>query len=146
MADGPEAGHVPAHLLPYVWKGTALSIILQLSGLQTIPVELNEAARIDGAHWGQVFFSITLPMLRNSLMINLIMASSGTFNHLDIPFTLTNGGPGRSTEVLALTLYKQGFEVLDAGFAATVGTFIFLLNIVLDDRLPEPQDRGCGVS
>ncbi len=114
-----------------VWKGTALSIILQLSGLQTIPVELNEAARIDGARWGQVLFRITLPMLRNTLMINLIMASSGTFNHLDIPFTLTNGGPGRSTEVLALTLYKQGFEVLDAGFAATVGTVIFLLNIVL---------------
>ena len=114
-----------------VWKGTALSIILQLSGLQTIPVEVNEAARIDGARRTQVFFRITIPMMRNTLMINLIMASSGTFNHLDIPFTLTNGGPGRSTEVLALTLYKQGFEVLDAGFAATVGTVIFLLNIVL---------------
>jgi ABC-type sugar transport system permease subunit len=118
-------------IVSLIWKGTALSVILELSGLQTIPQEFTDAAKIDGASGIQRFFRITIPMLRNTLLINLIMASSGTFNHLDIPFTLTEGGPGHSTEVLALTMYKQGFQVLNASFAATIGSVILIINIVL---------------
>jgi ABC-type sugar transport system permease subunit len=118
-------------ILSLTWKGTALSIILQLGGLQTIPTELYEAAVIDGANARDRFFKITLPLLRPSLLINLIMASAGTFNHVDIPLSLTGGGPRRATEVLALALYKQGFETLDASFAATIATLILVINIVL---------------
>ena len=118
-------------IISLIWKGTALSIILELSGLQTIPKEFTDAAKIDGATAVQRFFRITIPMLRNTLLINLIMVCSGGFNHLDIPFILTGGGPGNSTEVLALTVYRQGFQVLDAGFASTVGTVILLINIIL---------------
>jgi multiple sugar transport system permease protein len=118
-------------IVSLIWKGTALSIILELSGLQTISRELTDAAKIDGASGMQCFLRITVPMLRNTLLINLIMASSGTFNHLDIPFTLTEGGPGHSTEVLALTMYKQGFQVLNASFAATIGSVILIINIIL---------------
>lgn len=113
------------------WRGTALSIILQLGGLQTIPDEVNEAAVIDGAHSLQRLWYITLPLLRPSLLINLIMATSGTFNHVDIPLSLTGGGPRRATEVLSLALYKQAFEMLDASLAATIATVILVINLIL---------------
>lgn len=118
-------------ILSDTWRGTALSVILQLGGLQTIPGELNEAATIDGANSLQRFWYVTLPLLRPSLLVNLIMASAGTFNHVDIPLSLTGGGPLRATEVLSLTLYKQGFEMLDASFASTVATLILVINIGL---------------
>lgn len=118
-------------IIALTWRGTALSIILQLGGLQTIPDEMYEAATIDGGSAIQKFFHITLPLLRPSLLINLIMASAGTFNHIDIPLALTGGGPRRATEVLSLTLYKQGFETLDASFAATIATTVLIINLIL---------------
>jgi multiple sugar transport system permease protein len=114
-----------------VWRGVPLSIILQLGGLQTIREELYEAAAIDGATKWQMLRYVTIPSLRPILLINLIFATSGTLNHIDIPLSLTGGGPGRATEVLALSLYKQGFQQLDAGLAATIGTVILIINLVM---------------
>jgi len=114
-----------------VWRGVPLSIILQLGGLQTIGRELYEAAAIDGASRWQVLRYITIPSLKPILLINLIMATSGTLNHVDIPLALTGGGPGRATEVLSLSLYNQGFQVLDAAYAATIATVILILNLIL---------------
>ena len=113
------------------WRGVPLSIILQLGGLQTIRQELYEAASIDGASRWQQFWHITLPSLRGILTINLIIATAGVLNQIDIPFALTGGGPARATEVLAVTLYKQGFEVLDASYASTIATIVLLVNLGL---------------
>jgi multiple sugar transport system permease protein len=118
-------------ILAVVWRGVPLSIILQLGGLQTIRKDLYEAAAMDGASRWQILRFITIPSLRPILLINVIMATSGTLNHVDIPLALTGGGPGRSTEVLALSIYKQGFEVLDASYASTIATVILLVNLVL---------------
>jgi len=114
-----------------VWRGVPLSIILQLGGLQTIGRELYEAASIDGASRWQVLRYITIPSLKPILLINLIMATSGTLNHVDIPLALTGGGPGRATEVLSLSLYNQGFQVLDAAYASTIATVILIINLIL---------------
>ena len=70
-------------------------------------------------------------MLRQSLLVNLIMSSAGTLNHVAIPLSLTGGGPQGATEVLSLVVYKQGFQVLNAGFAAAIATFMLVLNLVL---------------
>lgn len=114
-----------------VWRGVPLSIILLLGGLQTIGKEQYEAASIDGATRWQTLWHITIPSLRPILLINVIMATSGTLNHVDIPLALTGGGPGRATEVLSLSLYNQGFQVLDAAYASTIATVILALNLVL---------------
>ncbi|MBN2553252.1 MAG: sugar ABC transporter permease [Spirochaetales bacterium] len=114
-----------------VWRGTALSVVLQLGGLQTIPDEVLEAARIDGAGSVTTLLFVTIPMLKPTLLVNLIMASAGTFNHVSIPLSLTGGGPQGATEVLSLAVYSQGFEVLNAGFAAAIATFMLALNIGL---------------
>lgn len=118
-------------ILSLVWRGVPLSIILQLGGLQTIPKDLYEAAAIDGASRWQVLRYITIPQLKPILLINLILATAGTLNHVDIPIALTGGGPGRATEVLALSLYKQGFQQLDAAYASTIATVILVINLVL---------------
>lgn len=118
-------------ILATVWRGVPLSIILQLGGLQTIDRQLYEAAAIDGAGRWQMLRYVTLPSLKPILMINLILATAGTLNHVDIPLALTAGGPGRATEVLALSIYKQGFEQLDAGYASAIATVILLLNLAL---------------
>jgi ABC-type sugar transport system permease subunit len=118
-------------ILALVWRGVPLSIILQLGGLQTIPRELYEAARVDGASTWQAFRHITLPSLKPILMINLIMATSGTLNHVDIPLSLTGGGPNRMTEVISVSLYNEGFKQLDAGYAATFATALLIINLLL---------------
>jgi multiple sugar transport system permease protein len=74
---------------------------------------------------------VTLPLMRPILLVNLIWVTSGNLNHLDIPFGLTGGGPAHQTEVLSVTLFDQGFQLLDAGFAATVATVMLALNLVM---------------
>ncbi len=129
LADPTES--MAVMILSLVWRGVPLSIILQLGGLQTISKELYEAAAIDGATRWQTLWHITIPQLRPILLINVILATSGTLNHVDIPIALTGGGPGRATEVLALSLYKQGFQQLDAAYASTIATVILVINLVL---------------
>lgn len=118
-------------ILSLVWRGVPLSIILQLGGLQTIGKDLYEAAAIDGASRWQMLRYITIPQLKPIILINAILATAGTLNHVDIPIALTGGGPGRATEVLALSLYKQGFQQLDAAYASTIATVILVINLVL---------------
>lgn len=129
LADPKESMLVM--ILSLVWRGVPLTIILQLGGLQTIGRELYEAAAIDGASRLQVLRYITIPQLKPILLINVILATAGTLNHVDIPIALTGGGPGRATEVLALSLYKQGFQQLDAAYASTIATVILIINLVL---------------
>lgn len=114
-----------------VWRGLPLTIIILLGGLQTIPRDVYEASVVDGATRWQSFFRITLPLMKPILLVNLIWVTSGNLNHLDIPFGLTGGGPSHQTEVLSVTLYSQGFQQLDAGFAAAVATLMLALNVVM---------------
>lgn len=114
-----------------VWRGVPLTIILLLGGLQSIPRELYEASRIDGAGRIKSFIYVTLPLMRPTLMVNLIWITSGNLNQLDIPFGLTGGGPSHRTEVIAVTLYDQAFRLLDAGFASSIATMVLLFNLVM---------------
>ncbi len=128
LSDRPMALAIMIGAL--VWRGLPLTIIILLGGLQTIPRDVYEAARIDGATRSQAFRFVTIPLMKPILLINLIWITSGNLNHLDIPFGLTGGGPSHQTEVLAVTLYTQGFLQMDAGFGATIAAFMLILNLV----------------
>lgn len=114
-----------------VWRGVPLTIIILLGGLQSIPRDLYEASKIDGAGPIKSFAYVTLPLMKPTLMINLIWITSGNLNQLDIPFGLTGGGPAHRTEVIAVTLYDQAFRLLDAGFASSIATMVLLFNLVM---------------
>jgi multiple sugar transport system permease protein len=92
-----------------VWRGTALSMILQYAGMKTIPPELYEAAMLDGAGPWQQFLYLTLPSLRRIILINLVLITIATLNSFDMIVSLTGGGPGRTTEVVALFIYNAVF-------------------------------------
>lgn len=114
-----------------VWRGVPLTIIILLGGLQSIPRDLYEASKIDGAGPLKSFIYVTLPLMRPVLMVNLIWITSGNLNQLDIPFGLTGGGPAHRTEVIAVTLYDQAFRLLDAGFASAIATSVLVFNLIM---------------
>jgi len=118
-------------IIANIWRGTAFAMILQYSAMKTIPPEYHEAATIDGASWFQRFRLITLPSLRNILLINLILATISTLNTFDMIMPLTGGGPGRSTEVIALYIYNVVFQEFDFGRGAAVAVVLSLIGIVL---------------
>lgn len=113
------------------WRGMPFTASIILGGLQTLPKDAYEAAIIDGANRWQRFRYITLPLLRPMLLINLIMATAAALNSLDIPLALTGGGPGKATELLSISLYRQAFLSLDASYGATIGTIMLAINVVL---------------
>ncbi|EMS71855.1 carbohydrate ABC transporter permease [Ruminiclostridium cellobioparum] len=114
-----------------VWRGTAQSMILLYSGLKTVPGETLEAARVDGASAAGRLFKIIIPSVMPVMLINLILNTIYTFNTFDMVMTLTGGGPGRSTEVLALSAYTQIFQLLDLGRGSSVAVLLLLINSIM---------------
>ncbi len=117
-----------------VWKTSSFMALILLTGLQTIPGELYQAARIDGAGFFQIFRKITLPLLIPSILVALLFRSMDAFRAFELPFALTDGGPSGSTQTLSLFGYRQFFQFLKFDAGATVSViqfvFIFLLGLV----------------
>jgi multiple sugar transport system permease protein len=116
-------------VLANVWRGTAFSMILLYAGLLVIPRTLYEAAEVDGASAPQQFRYITLPQLRPILLTNLILISIFTLNTFDLILPLTGGGPGRSTEVLALYAYNTVFRNFDLSNGSVLGVVLLVISV-----------------
>jgi multiple sugar transport system permease protein len=114
-----------------VWRGTAFSMILMYAGLQGIPDELYEAAKVDGASNVQSFWYITLPQLRPIMMINIILITIYTLNTFDMILPLTGGGPGRATEVLALRTYNVIFENFSLAGGSVLAMIMLAIALLL---------------
>ena len=107
-----------------IWRGTAFSMLFQYSGMKSVPDELYEAARVDGAGaWAQ-FVRITLPSLRRIILTNLVLITIATLNTFDMIVPLTGGGPGRATEVVALYIYDVVFTQFALGRGAAVAVLL----------------------
>ncbi len=112
-----------------VWKTSSFMALILLTGLQTIPAELHEAAGIDGAGWFLRFRKITLPLLVPSILLALLFRSMDAVRAFELPFALTEGGPAGSTQTLSLFGYRQFFQFLkfDTGSAVSVVQFVLIL-------------------
>ena len=127
-----------------VWRGTALSMILCYAGLKTIPPDVYEAARVDGATAAQTLRRVTVPMMAPILTTTLVLVVVETFNTFDMVLSLTGGGPGNATEVLALSVYDQIFRQLNVGRGAAMAVVLMLINLLMIAiylRLIERQER-----
>jgi multiple sugar transport system permease protein len=114
-----------ALMIVNVWRGMPFYGIALLAGLQVIPVDLYEAARVDGAsRWNQLVH-ITLPMLRPVLLVVLLLSTILTFGDFQVPFILTNGAPFNSTHVLATWSYQWGVTGGEIGLGAAVSLVLF---------------------
>jgi multiple sugar transport system permease protein len=113
------------------WKTTPFVALLLLAGLQTIPDDLYEAARLEGAGRWQCLRRITLPLLRPYLLIALLFRLAQALGVFDLIQVLSGGGPAGSTESLALYAYLNAMRFLDFGYSATITLGSFLLVLLL---------------
>jgi multiple sugar transport system permease protein len=112
-----------------VWRGTAFTMILLYARMHSIPVELYEAAKVDGASAVRMFRHVTLPQLKGVIAISLILTTIAYMNRVDLVIPLTGGGPGRATEVLALLTYNSLFVNFNLGTASALGTLMLVLSL-----------------
>ncbi len=115
-----------AIVLADVWKTSSFAGLLILAGLQIIPDELYDAARIDGANAWQRFWRITLPLLRPALLIALLFRTMDAFRVFDLVFVMTQGGPADATQVLQYYGYKTMFTEGMLGYGSTISVAVFL--------------------
>jgi multiple sugar transport system permease protein len=114
-----------------IWQFTPFFMLMVLAGLQTIDPELENAAMVDGANGFQRFRFITLPHIRNILLTLMLFDLVTTAAYFDLIWVTTQGGPVRSTEVLATYIYRIGFLTLDWNRAATIGVILLVLSIIM---------------
>lgn len=113
------------------WQYTGYITMLFLIAMQKIPYEYYEAAMIDGASKIKTFFHITLPQIKEMILVGSVITVIGAFKVFDEVYVMTFGGPGRSTEVLGTMLYRSAFRNDEMGYASTIGTVIFVITLTL---------------
>ncbi|WP_349931795.1 sugar ABC transporter permease [Glutamicibacter mishrai] len=112
--------------IPEGWRYTGLYMLIIYAALISVPRELEEAARLDGASWWQVFWNVRFPHIRPVWTTTTIMAATFALRGFDIPYLLTNGGPGQSSELLTTYMYKTAFVHTDYGYASAISVFIVI--------------------
>lgn len=114
-----------------IWQWTPFIFIIVLAGLQALPSEIVEASKIDGANWWQTIFLVKLPMLRSLLLIAFLMRLIDVFRALEVMYILTYGGPGNSTELLSLHIYKSAFDSQQLGYASAISALLIVIVFLL---------------
>jgi multiple sugar transport system permease protein/sn-glycerol 3-phosphate transport system permease protein len=128
---GDPAWAMPAVIMVYVWKNLGYAVVIYLAGLQGIPRELYDAARVDGAGAWARFRHVTLPGLSPVAFFLSVTSVLATFQAFDIIKVLTDGGPVIATTTLIYHLYELGFVSYDAGEAGVVAMVLFLIMLAL---------------
>lgn len=122
---------MPAIIIVYVWKNLGFAAVIFLAGLQAIPRDLYDAAKVDGANVWWRFWSVTIPMLSPIMFFLLITSILNTFQAFDIIRVMTQGGPVDSTNTLIYYVYEQGFVALNAGRSAAASIVMFAIMMVV---------------
>ena len=122
---------LPAVILTDVWQYAPFAFLILLSGLESLPVEPFEAAQIDGASPWQIFWAITLPLMRGPIIVAILFRVMFSFNTFDTIYVMTGGGPGRATETLTMYAYRLGFQEWRMGESAAAALFMLVLITVV---------------
>ncbi|NLN17422.1 MAG: sugar ABC transporter permease [Firmicutes bacterium] len=130
-----------AVIIAHVWKQLPFVVLVLLAGLQSIPTELREAARVDGAGAIAEFFHVTLPGLRYVIWVIVILRTIWTFNWFDYVYLMTGGGPADSTLTLPIMVYKTNFMTFRVSQASAIAAFMMLILIILIVIFTHVQQR-----
>lgn len=122
---------MPAVILIDIWQWTPLLMVIFLAGLKSLPVEPYEAAYVDGATRWQNFIFITLPLLRPTLLVALLLRTMQSFKVFDTIYATTAGGPGSVTTVLNFHIYTVGMTFFDMGYAAALANILLVVIAIL---------------
>ena len=115
-----------------VWRFTGFYMLILMVGLQGIPGDVYEAARLDGASPWQTYWSITLPLLRPSIALSLILSITGSLLAFDQFYILTKGGPDNSTITIVQLIYREAFQKFDLGAAAALSVFVLAALVAIN--------------
>lgn len=116
-----------AMILVVMWKFVGYHMVIQLAAMRSIPGELYESARIDGATMWQQFTKITLPLIKHVIRIDVVLIITGSLKYFDLIWSMTKGGPNHASEVMATYMYYQGFRTLKFGYASAIGVVLLIL-------------------
>lgn len=122
---------MPTVMSLYIWKNAGYFMILYLAALQSIPKSLHEAAYIDGANSWQVFKNITLPMITPTTFYVLLILIINAFKIFDLIYIMTQGGPGRATNVMVYHIYNTAFLRDEFGYASAMAVVLFAIVLVM---------------
>ncbi len=122
---------MPAVVLVDVWNTTSFVALMLLAGLQALPEEPYEAAKMDGANTFQSFYYLTLPLLRQTILVALLWRFIDTFRIFDVIYLLTSGGPARATETVSIYVYRYGFQSFNLGFASAASYTMILIMLIV---------------
>ena len=122
---------MPVLIFVSVWKLIGYNVVLFLTGFSTIPQNLYEAAKIDGAGVNETFFNITLPLLKPTTCFVTLVTAISSFQVFDLIFVMTEGGPQNSTNVIVYSIYKYAFEYFDIGKSCALAYILFLVIFIL---------------
>lgn len=122
---------MPTLIFVNAWRASGFSLLLMLAGLAAIPLQLEEAAEVDGASWLQKIRYIILPMLRPISLACIVTLTISFFNIIVLPLDLTGGGPLNATEVISLRLYREGFQYYHIELASAITLVLVSLDLLL---------------
>jgi len=122
---------MPAVIVVGTWREAGYYMLLFLAGLQTIPNQLYEAAKVDGANAWQRLLAVTLPGLRPTTFFVIVMLTIGSFKVFDLILVMTAGGPGQSTLVVSQYIYQKGFIENQFGYASAISIVLFAICFVI---------------
>jgi len=125
-----EAWAMPAIILMSAWKTFGFNMVIFLAGLQGIPDQLYDAAKVDGANAWERFLNVTLPMLSPTTFFVVVISVIGSFQVFDQAYIMTAGGPGTATTTLVMYIYQLGFSRFQMGEAAAAAAVLFLIIFV----------------
>lgn len=113
-----------------VWKWVGIHMIIFYAGLQSIPAQLYEAAKVDGSSGYSTLRRITLPLMRPVILLNVLLAGAGAFNVFDIVYVMTDGGPYNATETVMTYVYRVAFREFEFGYASAMSVILFCVVLV----------------
>ncbi|MFT9009294.1 MAG: sugar ABC transporter permease [Bifidobacterium sp.] len=119
-----------AIILMSIWAGFGVNMIIFLGGLQSVPVDLREAAKLDGANWWQIVWNVVIPSIRPTMFLVTMQLIIGSFQVFDQAYLLTGGGPGNATITIVYYIYNSGFGSLKMGYASALSFVLFAIILV----------------
>jgi ABC-type sugar transport system permease subunit len=118
-------------LVVAAWQYTGFMMTLVLAGLQGVPSEIYQAAALDGARGVRAFWYITLPAIRNILIVAVLITTIGAFKVFDLIYVTTGGGPANATQVLGTYIYLQAFMLGNMGYANAISVVLLVIAVIL---------------
>jgi multiple sugar transport system permease protein len=122
---------LPALIFVDLWRTLGFTFVILLAGLNSVPTQFYEVARLDGAGAWRRFWNVTVPLMSPTLLFACVITVVGAFQIFDPMFIMTNGGPGTSTLSIVMYIYETGFQSFQMGYASTLALFVFVVIMVL---------------